>query len=168
MATKNEEFQKRLLTMFRVEAEEHLDLITAGLLDLEKTLAVDRQMTIVENIFREAHSLKGAARSVKMSEVEAFCQSLESVFAAWKGRDLDPSPELYDTLHKAVDTLRLLLAETDDNSAAALKSQIGQLGEQLVDLLRGPLSKHRSPSKNGQTYPMVVASEPHISTTTMG
>jgi len=165
MATKNEEFQKRLLTMFRVEAEEHLDLITAGLLDLEKTLAVDRQMTIVENIFREAHSLKGAARSVKMSEVEAFCQSLESVFAAWKGRDLDPSPELYDTLHKAVDTLRLLLAETDDNSAAALKSQIGQLGEQLVDLLRGPPSKQKSPSKNDQAYPVVFASEPHISTT---
>jgi two-component system chemotaxis sensor kinase CheA len=165
MATKNEEFQKRLVAMFRVEAGEHLDLITAGLLDLEKTSAVDRQMTIVENIFREAHSLKGAARSVKMTEVEAFCQTLESVFAAWKGGELDPSPELYDTLHKAVDTLRLLLAETDDNCAAALKSQIGQLSEQLVDLLRVPRSKQKSPSKNGQAYPMVVALEPHVSTT---
>lgn len=165
MATKNEEFLKRLVAMFRVEAEEHLDLITAGLLDLEKTVAVDGQMTIVENIFREAHSLKGAARSVNMTEVEALCQSLESVFAAWKGGELDPSPELYDTLHKAVDTLRLLLAETDDKFAAALKSQIGQLGEQLVDLLRGPPSKQKSPSKNGQAYPMVFAREPHISTT---
>src|SRR5258705_12911187 len=132
MATKNEEFLKRLIAMFRVEAEEHLDLITAGLLDLEKTLAVNGQMTIVENIFREAHSLKGAARSVKMTEVEACCQSLESVFAAWKGRELDPSPELYDTLHKAVNTLRLLLAAADDDRSSALKSQIGQLGEQLV------------------------------------
>ena len=165
MATKSDEFQKRLLTMFGVEAEEHLDLITAGLLELEKTAAVDRQITIVENIFREAHSLKGAARSVNMTEVEAFCQSLESVFAAWKGRDLEPSPEHYDTLHKAVDTLRLLLAETDDKFAAALKSQIGQLGEQLVDLLRGPPSKQKSPSKNDQAYPMVFARGPHISTT---
>ena len=122
-------------------------------------------MTIVENIFREAHSLKGAARSVTMTEVEALCQTLESVFAAWKGGALGPSPDLYDTLHKTVTILRLLLAETDDNRAAALKSQIGPLSEQLVDLLQAPLSKPKSPSKNGQAYPMAVALEPHISTT---
>ncbi len=164
MATESEEFQKRLLTMFRVEGEEHLDLITTGLLDLEKAPTVEKQVTIVENIFREAHSLKGAARSVKMTEVEAFCQCLESVFAAWKGRKLDPSPELYDTLHKAVDTLRLRLTETDDNCASALKSEIGQLGEQLAELLKDAPLNSKSSSENGQAFPRVVASEPHFST----
>ena len=77
MATKSDEFQMRLLAMFRVEAKEHLEQMTAGLLELEKTPTAERQMTLVENVFREVHSLKGAARSVKMTEVEALCQSLE-------------------------------------------------------------------------------------------
>jgi two-component system chemotaxis sensor kinase CheA len=164
MATKNEEFQKRLVAMFRVEAEEHLDLITTGLLDLEKASAVDKQMTIVENIFREAHSLKGAARSVKMTEVEAFCQSMESLFAEWKGGELDPSPELYDTLHKAVDSLRQLLASTDDAHAATLKDQIRQLGEQLADPLPGLSAKQKNPASSGQAYPVVSQSQPFLPT----
>ena len=70
--------------MFRVEGEEHLDLVTAGLLELERNPALERRMVIVESVFREVHSFKGAARSVNMSAVEALCQSMESVFAAWK------------------------------------------------------------------------------------
>ena len=73
-------------------------------------------MAVVESVFREVHSFKGAARSVNMSEVEALCQTLESVFAAWKRDESDVSAELYDTLHRAVDGLRLLSAATDDRS----------------------------------------------------
>jgi len=163
MATTSDEFQTRLLGMFRIEAEEHLKLMTDGLLELEKTPTVERRMTIVESVFREVHSLKGAARSVKMSEVEALCQSMESVFAVWKGGEFDPSPELYDSLHRAVDGLRLLAA-SDEDLAATLKSQIGQLGEQLVDLLQGSPSTTKSPTNNGQAYSTPDPSGPVIST----
>src|SRR6185369_8983999 len=131
MATKNEEFQKRLLAMFRVEAEEHLDLITAGLLELEKTSAVERRTAVVESVFREVHSFKGAARSVNMSEVEALCQSMESIFALWKRGELEVSAELYDTLHRAVDGLKLLAAMSDEDRAASPKGQIDRLSKQL-------------------------------------
>src|SRR5918996_178042 len=129
MATRDE-IQERLLAMFRVEAEEHLKLMTAGLIELERTPTFDRQLTIVENIFREAHSLKGAARSVSMSEVESLCQSLETIFAAWKRKALDASPELYDALHRTLDTVGLLSAASEGDRVATLKGQIGQLNEQ--------------------------------------
>jgi two-component system chemotaxis sensor kinase CheA len=37
MVSKSDEFAKRLLSTFKVEAEEHLKNITSGLIKLEKT-----------------------------------------------------------------------------------------------------------------------------------
>jgi len=73
MAEKDKDFLKKLLVTFKVEAEEHLKRMTAGLLELEKTSTGEKQTPIVEEVFREAHSLKGAARAVNMSEIEALC-----------------------------------------------------------------------------------------------
>lgn len=149
--------------MFRVEAEDHLDLITAGLLELEKTPTVEREVTIVENVFREVHSLKGAARSVKMSEVEALCQSLESVFAAWKRQELAASPELYDLLHRAVDSVRLLCAASDDDRAATLKVQLAKLIEQLGETPQGSLVKDKKPPNQGPAQEIEFPLEPVLS-----
>ena len=57
--------------------------MAAGLLALEKT-SVAEQPALVETIFRAAHSLKGAARAVNLTHVEAVCRSLENVFSATK------------------------------------------------------------------------------------
>ena len=64
MAGKNDAFMKRLLSTFKVEADEHIKNITAGLIDLEKDLEPQVKAGIIETVFREAHSLKGAARAV--------------------------------------------------------------------------------------------------------
>src|SRR3990172_125352 len=100
MANKNDEFLKKLLATFRAEADEHLKAMSSGLLELEKTPAGVRQTELVENIFREAHSLKGAARAVNLTEIESVCHSLESVFAALKGKQLVVSAPLFDLLHQ--------------------------------------------------------------------
>ena len=57
MAEKDKDFLKKLLATFKVEAEEHLKQMTAGLIDLEKTSDNEAQLRVVETIFREAHSL---------------------------------------------------------------------------------------------------------------
>ena len=118
MAKKDDDFLKELLATFKAEAEEHLKAITSGLLEIEKTPAAERQTQIVEAVFREAHSLKGAARAVNMTEIEAVCQSLEGIFAALKQEAIAPSPELCDLLHPAVDALGQLLSSGGGPSAA--------------------------------------------------
>lgn len=105
MGLKNGEFRKRLLATFRVEAAEHLTVMVSGLVELEKTSDREQQSAIVERTFREAHSLKGAARAVNLTEVEALCQTLESKFSSLKRRELALSPELFDELHRALDAL---------------------------------------------------------------
>lgn len=120
MTTKDEEFLKRLLETFKVEAREHLAAISSGLIELEKA-GPEKQTGIVEVIFRESHSLKGAARSVNLADVVAVCQSMENVFSLLKRKELIASPQMLDLLHQAVDiTLRLVTGEAvsvDDRSA---------------------------------------------------
>jgi len=108
MNNSNGDFQKRLLSTFRIEAEEHLKNITSGLIELEKDKDPQVNAGLIEKVFREAHSLKGAARAVNLADIEAICQSLESVFSALKRREIDPGPLMFDTLHQAVDILNEL------------------------------------------------------------
>jgi two-component system chemotaxis sensor kinase CheA len=121
---------KRLLPMFKIEAEERLRDMSSRLLELEKTPAGENQEVIIETIFREMHSLKGAARAVKMEEIEAICQSLENILAALKRREIKLSSRLFDMLHHAVDTLGYLLSSPSEKKQAvslALRQQLDSL-----------------------------------------
>lgn len=137
MINKNDEFLKRLLAMFRVEADEHLAAMSAGLIELEKVPASGPRAEIVEKIFREAHSLKGAARAVKLGEIESVCHALESVFAELKGNRIAASPALFDLLHQALDALGGLLASDARTGIEAQKPMIAALIRQLELALKG-------------------------------
>ena len=107
MDPKKEAFLAGLRETFKIEACEHLEAITAGLVTIERTNEVE-QASIVERIFREAHSLKGAARSVNLAGVEAVCTELENIFAAMQRRELTLSATLLDAIHLAVDVITAL------------------------------------------------------------
>ena len=87
-------FLKRLLATFQVEAAEHIAAISAGLVEMEKASSPEIQAGIIETVFREAHSMKGAARAVNITPVEAVCQSFEGVLAALKRKEIDPEREI--------------------------------------------------------------------------
>ncbi|TAN70411.1 MAG: hybrid sensor histidine kinase/response regulator [Methylobacter sp.] len=110
MSEKESDFLKRLLVTFRIEAQEHVDALFSGIDELEKMPDEVRQAELVETIFREAHSLKGAARSVNMMHVEAACQSLESTFSSMKNREVPLTAELFDSLHLMINNLNERLA----------------------------------------------------------
>src|SRR5690606_322549 len=115
----NETFLAKLRETFKVEAGEHLQTMSRCLLELEKTSAASAQgkpaearQKSVEAIFRAAHSLKGAARTVDFTEIESLCQLLEDIFARWKRSETTQSPEALDTLHAALDAARSMLTGT--------------------------------------------------------
>jgi two-component system chemotaxis sensor kinase CheA len=110
MGSKDKELLKKLLATFKVEAEEHVRAISSGLIELERASSPEKQMEIIERVFREAHSIKGAARIVNLVKLEAACQSLEGLFAQLKAKETTLSPELLDQLHQTVDTLGALLS----------------------------------------------------------
>ena len=137
MDAKEQEFLKRLRVTFRLEAEEHLRALSAGLIELEKTIEPARRAQITETIFREAHSLKGAARSVNLKDVESTCQPLESALAALKRQQISVSPALFDLLHQAVDTLAQLVSATETERPSAERARIRELNRRLAEAAQG-------------------------------
>jgi len=110
---KEAEFQKRLLATFKAEAEDHLLQLASGLVELESCTEPEKCGGMVETVFREAHSLKGAARAVNAMRIETLCQALENLFAAIKRHEVDFSPELFDLMQHSVDFVKDLLAAMD-------------------------------------------------------
>lgn len=116
MASRNEEFLKRLIATFRAEAQEHIARISGGLIELG-SLTGDARSATIEIIFREAHSLKGAARTVNLPRIEKLCQALEDVFAAAKRNEIALSSDSLDAAHDAVDHIQAILSANPDEQA---------------------------------------------------
>ena len=105
MAGRKDDIRERLLAMFAVEAEEHLQALGASLLALDRDPATPEAREAAETMFREAHTLKGAARSVGRTDVETLCQDLESLLGRVGRGELAPSAALAGELRAAIDGL---------------------------------------------------------------
>ena len=140
MAGRGSDFHKRLLATFRIEAEERVGAVASGLIELEQTAGTDGQAAVVEKIFREVHSLKGAARAVNLGDVETVCQSLEDIFATLKRREIAPNLAMLDVLHQAVDVLKGLLAASETERTEDDRSRQTLLVRQLKEIARGHFS----------------------------
>ncbi|NQT24048.1 hybrid sensor histidine kinase/response regulator [candidate division KSB1 bacterium] len=132
MVSNEEAFFKELLSMYKIEAEEHLKAISSGLLKLEKTVKVMDQIPIVETIYREAHSLKGASRAVNLIDVETVCQSVETVFSALKHQQIDITPELFDVLHQSVDTVSGLIESPEKTEISDIMRKLTALEKTIL------------------------------------
>ena len=145
MSTRDEEFEKKLRATFRVEADEHVRAMSSRLVELEKSSNDDERASLVETIFREAHSLKGAARAVNASEIESICQSLESVFSLLKLKRLSFSEALFDVLHSCVDTIGTIVLSGEGGNPPAQSSQTTELLQTLENILKGAIPPASKP-----------------------
>ncbi len=135
MTTKEEEFLVRLLETFQVEADEHLKVLSDGLIALEKKPSKAEHDQIVESIYREAHSLKGAARSVNQRTIQEICQELENILSAMKNGIIEPSRKMFDALHRTVDALEKGLKEPPDQII------VDSIVDELKSLMAAPTNE---------------------------
>lgn len=77
--------QQRLLESFRIEARERLIVLADGLAGWQEA-ASDREF--IESVFREVHSLKGAARAVGLQPLEQLCHVWENLLGAVRNEEL--------------------------------------------------------------------------------
>ena len=147
MPEPDKDFQRRLMATFRGEAEEHVRAISAGLIDLEGKAGDEERAPIVEKIFREAHSLKGAARAVGLTDIETVCQSLESVLAKAKRRELALTADSLDILHRAMDEIeRLLSPDTGGAEGTGESSKPADLLGRLEAITNGAPVVYKTPT----------------------
>jgi two-component system chemotaxis sensor kinase CheA len=110
MPRRDAELKARLLATFRVEAEEHLGALSANLLALGEAPGGERGSALVEATFREMHTLKGAARSVGLRDVEQVCAACEALLSAIKRARTPPVRAVLAPLEDALDAVARLLA----------------------------------------------------------
>jgi two-component system, chemotaxis family, sensor kinase CheA len=96
------EVEAEFIAIFRDEAGERLDRIVDTLLALEAGRATD---DAVDSLFRETHTIKGAAGMVGMDEIHELAHAMEDVLASSRESG-SFRPELTEPLLHAADALR--------------------------------------------------------------
>lgn len=132
MANRNQDIKTRLLATFRVEAAEHLQVITANLLAFERGLSPEQTREVVETTFREVHTLKGAARSVSLTGVEVLCRACESILSRITHGQLALTQSVVNGLEEAVDLVARLVSGDETGGSPH------QLIERLDRAVAGP------------------------------
>lgn len=117
----------RLMPIFQAEADERLRAVEQSLLELEKAPPADRQSALIEGVMRDAHSIKGGARTVNLKHVEEICQQFESVTAKMRDGELGLSAPLFDVLHATVDLITEMLNAPQDTNDARVTRVLGSL-----------------------------------------
>jgi two-component system chemotaxis sensor kinase CheA len=103
------DFLQKLTATFLVEANEHVQVLGAGLLALEKAAGREEQLSLVETVFREAHCLKGAARAINAGEIERLCQKLEGVSAEIKSGKSELTSAAIAGMHRMITSVSKLV-----------------------------------------------------------
>ena len=145
-------FLKKLTATFLVEAREHVQTLGTGLLELEQAASRDAQLPLVETVFRELHSLKGAARSVNAGQIERLCQTLEGTFGDLKTGQCECSTEILDRLHQGVTVLGQLMDALEAGESN---------GESRVEW-KTPRSKIGVPASNAEDDPPIHNPQPAV------
>lgn len=115
---------RELRELFRAESEEHLQRLDECLLQMA---ARPNDRALLEEAFREAHSLKGGARSVGARPVEDAAHSVEDALRPAARGEASLAPEMLDRLAEALHGIRRLVNEAaTDEPAGITAPQIAQ------------------------------------------
>jgi two-component system chemotaxis sensor kinase CheA len=138
---------KELMATFQAELQEHLEMLSKGLLSLEQNPASDERSNLLTNIFRAAHSIKGGARAVNLKDIETMAHRIEDVLVKIREGGLSLTPAHFDHLLSAVDAIATAMA-------AHLR------GEQLSDGLIAPILDRLDNIISSSQTPVSQDSEP--------
>lgn len=114
--------------LFQAETREHLQALEQGLLHLQ---ADPTDEAVLDETFRAAHGLKGAARMLQVGKVEIIAHRFEDVLRKVKNGQIVLLPETADRLYQALDAIREFCQEaiTGERATTDLEGVIKQLEE---------------------------------------
>ncbi len=134
----SEQQQQRIMTYFIEEAQEHLQTIEQGVLDLQNVLAdVER----VNELFRAAHSIKGGAAMLDLGSIQRISHRLEDYFKILKDNSsVEVDEKLKSLLLGGCDRLQELLDYLQENYSIA--QELGEAKVAEVEPLFSELESH--------------------------
>ncbi|HYF83032.1 MAG TPA: chemotaxis protein CheA [Clostridia bacterium] len=116
------------MEIFIEESQEHLQLLNQSLLGLETN---PKDMKILNEIFRVAHTLKGMAGTMGYTGITSLTHRMEDVLDAIRNSKVDVNTSIVDILFECLDYL--------DNSIGTISST-GQEGSNKADAIIASLN----------------------------
>lgn len=165
MTLSDHEFLLQLRTTFALEAKEYLQTIDRGLVDMEQEEDPVRRKQVIEEVFRAAHSMKGAAHTVDLGGIGTVCHALESILLAIKNETLVLQAQDFDTLQRTVNEISAMLGAPDAEAQTPDQVLLAALDEIISHGSGAPTSRAFSPkrpniSRPGRAYPAADQSPP--------
>ncbi|MER2169598.1 MAG: chemotaxis protein CheA [Psychrobacillus psychrodurans] len=105
------------LEMFIEESKEHLQACNDHLLELEKN---PQDLSIVNEVFRSAHTLKGMSATMGYEDIANLTHKMENVLDEIRNNRLHVTPELLDVVFVAVDQLEEMVFNIADGGDGKL------------------------------------------------
>ncbi len=132
----SDDILKRLLVSFQAEQRDHLEKIR-GILD-ELTKSGKAPGAQLEEAFRRAHSLKGAARAVDLRQIETLAHCVETIFSRVREGRLRMEKATLKTIH-------LVLDAVEDWVAAYFRKQAPPESVKALDAVEALLGTEVTP-----------------------
>ena len=125
------DIRQQLLAAFEAEHREHLDAIRGA-------LAGGADAADWNDVFRRAHSLKGASRAVDLPAIEALAHRLETLFERVRAGRLDLDERTRGATHLALDRIEGFVADMKAGTARMPEDALSALDACLSDEAPSP------------------------------
>src|ERR1700743_3364641 len=122
-----------LLQEFLAETTESLAVLDVELVRFERESS---DATILSNIFRLMHTIKGTCGFLGLPRLGAVAHAGENILGKFRDGELDVTPRAVTLILKAIDQIRSLLAEMETTGAEPAGSDEALIGE-INALARG-------------------------------
>lgn len=102
------------MDMFLDESHEHLQSLNEGLLSLEENM---EEIGVVNDIFRNAHTLKGMSATMGFAKIAELTHEMEDVLDLVRKEQLKLNEDIMDTLFKCLDSLEQMVDSVGNGEA---------------------------------------------------
>ncbi|MEA5462517.1 hybrid sensor histidine kinase/response regulator [Leptothoe sp. PORK10 BA2] len=99
---------EELRTLYRDASKDHLDKLEAGFLQLEQQ---PDDLTILKDLLRATHSLKGDSRMLGVQDAETLTHQLEDLLSSVEQGQREVTPPFCDCLYQGLDAIRKIAHE---------------------------------------------------------
>lgn len=134
-----------LFDLYMSDTLEHLNLISNTVLLLENDVHNEEY---INNIFRAAHTIKGAAATLKFDEITRLTHKLEDLFGAIRDGKVIANKEIVDVVLNVIDTIELLHEKLEDETI--------EVDLSVIDTMESFLDSNASQSNSKQETPINV------------
>jgi len=129
------------LQLYVEECLEHLADIENDLLAIEQAGA-DIDEELVNKVFRAAHSIKGGAGFMGLTNIKELSHRMETLLNMIRSREMVPTPEIINVLLLAADALRNLLCDVGNSNKIDIAGHL----EALEAIVEGSLTSEEKES----------------------